>query len=428
MWRIRFLVTLTSLLGLVVSSLALATPASADEPNPPAEAEKESAIGDRLLIIHDSVILGARRQIEAAFAETKVEYIGFGGLRVGPAADFVTQGLSRRPDLLPDQVVVEIGTNYLGSRKLFRTELDRLMGLLGDVEHVVWLTAGRYSPRMDAVNEEIRAAARRYANLQIAEWGPLSDRNGEYTWGDGIHLQPGGADAITELIRAHLEGEVPWNRLPQGRIGTVRDGRKAVTVKGWASNPDLGRAAKVRLMVDGDLVEKKSTHVRRTKLAKRVDAAVAKIGFEFRLQLPDGVHEICIEANNFDGFAPVQMHCRSVEIRHNPAGSVDRVVAKTTGDIVRGWAQDPDHKKPVVIEVRLADKPDVVVAKGVADRPSKAAPDGPANNFAIKVPAGTGDYCIVAKNSFAGADSTLSCLAAPSDLLPLSEGIKTVQG
>lgn len=444
MRRILSLLASSLLCVLCLPGLAHARPATVEEPNPArleqqsAEQDQESAVGDRLLVIHDSVILGARRQIEATFPDTTVEYIGFGGLRVGPAADLVSQ----RPDLITDQVVIEIGTNYLGSRKLFRTELDRMMGLLAHVDHVVWLTAGRYSPRMDAVNEEIRDAARRYPNLQIAEWGPLSDRNGEFTWGDGIHLQPGGADAIAELIRAHLEGDVPWNQLPEGRIGALRDGRKAVTVKGWASNPDLGRSAMVRLLVDGELVQKKLTHLRRANLAKQIGTSVVKIGFEFRLELPDGTHELCIEANNFDGFAPVRMHCRSIEVRHNPTGAIDRVITKTTGEVVRGWAQDPDRKKPVVIEIREGSDPGglqhgaagdglaglgEVITRGKANRLSKTSPNGPAHNFAVKVPVGIGDYCIVAKNVLAGSDTVLSCRAAPSDLLPLSEGIKTVQ-
>ncbi len=406
------LALLTTLLVLATASIgeqADTAFAAADDAPLAEEATEESAVGDRLLIIHDSVILGARTRIEATFPETDVNYIGFGGLRVGPAAEL----LAARTDLLADQVVVEIGTNYLGSQKLFRTELDRLMGLMVDVEHVIWLTAGRYSPRMDAVNEEIRAAARRYPNLQIAEWGPLSDINGEYTWGDGIHLQPGGADAITELIRAHLEGEVPWNRIPVGRIGLLRDGRKAVTVRGWATNPDLGRAAMVRLTVDGELVAKKLTHRKRAKLAQDLNVDVVDLGFEFKLNLPDGTHDVCIEANNFDGLPPLVMHCRTIELQHSPLGALEQVVAKSDGDVVRGWATDPDRNKPVVIQIRQSDASGdatgEIVASGRASRTRKADPDGPATRFALKVPQGTNGYCVVARNLLAGTDTTLGC-------------------
>jgi len=293
------------------------------------------------------------------------------------------------------------------------------MGLMVDVEHVVWLTAGRYSTRMDAVNEEIRAAARRFPNLQIAEWGPLSDINGEYTWGDGIHLQPGGADAIAELIRSHLEGEVPWDRLPMGQIATIRDGRRAVTIKGWASNLDLGRATMVRLLVDGELVEKKRTNRKRSGLARKLGSDVEELGYQFKLHLPDGEHEICIEANNFDGFPPVVMDCGQIVLNHNPSGAIDRVVPKTSGDVVRGWVSDPDSKKPVKVQIRAANgatpsegQPVTGQSLGdvvATDRAARSGSNGLSNFFAIKVPAGLDAYCVVAVNRFGGDDMVLGC-------------------
>lgn len=395
---------------LVASALASAQTAAAAQSETDGEG---SAIADQVLVIHDSVILGARRQIESALSESRVDYLGFGGLRVGPAADLVED----HPHLLGDQVVVEIGTNYLGSQTLFRNELDRLMGLLSDVDHVLWLTPSRHRPLIDNVREEIRSAAHRYPNLQIAEWGPLSDANHNYTWGDGIHLQPGGADAIAELIRSHLAGEVPWNQLPEGSIASVRDGRKSVRIGGWAINPDLGRPAMVRLTLDGKLVAKKRTHRRRVNLAASLESDVVKLGFEFKVDIPDGSHEICIEANNFDGRDRVVMDCRTVELAHNPVGAIDRVVEKSDGDVVRGWASDPDRKVPLKIEIHEGTAADAnrIVAVAVANRESakavtQAAADGAAeNHFAIKIPADVEQYCVVARNVLAGTDVVLDC-------------------
>ncbi|MEE9417661.1 MAG: hypothetical protein V3V01_20455, partial [Acidimicrobiales bacterium] len=63
----------------LVALLAFGGLASASaEPNDhsPALAASDAGavVGDRLLVIHDSVILGARSQIEATFPDTKVQY------------------------------------------------------------------------------------------------------------------------------------------------------------------------------------------------------------------------------------------------------------------------------------------------------------------------------------------------------------------
>ncbi len=353
---------------------------------------------DQLLVVHDSVLLGARDEIEAAFAGSRVDYVGFVGLSAGPAADII----SERPGLVGDRVVIHLGTNYVESRSSFRTRLDRLMGLLVDVDHVLWLTASRYRPEIDEVNAEIRAAARRYPNLQIGEWGPLSDQNPSYTWTDGIHVPSAGAEAVAELIRSHLEGEVAWNRIPSGRMTRVRDGRRQLTIGGWAVDPDLDRAARVLLSIDGKIVARKRTNEPRPDNAASVDAPVADIGFTFRLDLPDGRHRICLAVNNLDGLAPVNVDCRIVNLAHSPIGQVERIVAKADGDVVRGWARDPDRARPVVVQVRAGGPRGEIVASGRADRRN----DG----FAIKLPPDTGKYCVVARNVLAGVhDTVLGC-------------------
>ncbi len=396
------LVVSVALFGALFSPPVLAE--SADNLQSRTAISEDATPIDNLLVIHDSVILGARKQIEAAFPASAVDYVGFGGMRVGPAADI----LSSRADLIGDKVVVELGTNYLGSRSLFRSELDRLMGLLVDVDHVLWLTASRYRPEMDEVNAEIRAAARRYRNLQIGEWGPLSDANSSYTWNDGIHLPPTGAEAIAEMIRSHLEGDVAWNQIPVGRIGKLRDGRKHLTIGGWAADPDLGRSPKVRVVVNGEVVKKKRTSQTRSDIAVLTNSVVDDLGFTIRLDLPDGEHRICIEVNNFDGFEPLSVDCRTVTLAHSPVGQLERVVAKDDGDVVRGWAADPDRARPVVVEVRAGGTDGEVIARGRANRERVAAAAGGADRgFAIKIPANVDDYCVVARNVLAGVDDTV---------------------
>lgn len=400
--------TTISALLIVLLALSGLAPAAAEtnvDDRTAASSDVDAVVGDRLLVIHDSVILGARRQIEATFPNTQVDYIGFGGMRAGPAADI----LSGRPELITDQVVVEIGTNYLGSQSLFRRELDRLMGLLAGVDHVLWLTPSRYTGRMDQVHAEIRAAARRYPNLQVGEWTYVTAGDPLLTWNDGIHLRPRGADAIANLIRRHLAGEVPWNRIPVGRIDRMLDRRTGLRLAGWALDPDLGRPARVRVMVDGKRVARKRSSKARTRLGKFLGVD-DRLGFAVTLKLPDGKHQVCIEVNNFDGHDPVVLGCRNVNLAHEPVGAIERVVPKSDGDVVRGWAYDPDRRRPIHIDVVSGSE---VVATSRASRTRTdlaGLTNGEQRGFAIKLPAGLVDYCLIARNELAGeADTTIGC-------------------
>ncbi len=410
------IVTVALVVALLATSV-LSGPTAAAQPIRDAEGDgaidpkdSEGPLDQRVLVIHDSIGLGARKQVVAAFPNSDVTFLGFVGFRANVAADM----LSVNPGIISDHVVVQLGSNH-GSGPLMRRDIDRLMELLAGADHVTWLTPPRYRPEMDAITGEIFNATRRHPNLQFAHWGALSDSNPQFTWADGIHLRPAGAAAMAEMMRSHLEGDVAWNRIPLGAITGIRDGRRALTLTGWAFDPDLGKRATVRITVDGKVATSQRTDQRRARVAEFLGTEIGKLGFEIRLDLADGEHEICVDVDNFDGLAPVSLDCRTMAVAHQPFGAFERVVRNGANKIVRGWAIDPDISGPVTIEIRSGNNGGAVVGgsvigSGLADRKRDDLASygkGPSHGFAIKIPAEIDDYCVVARNELAGTEHTV---------------------
>lgn len=399
--------TIAAIAAMVASAAPLHAQAIRVESGAAAIDPNEPPLPDeRVLVIHDSIGLGARAEINAAFPNSEVNYLGFVGFRADVAAEL----LAERPGLVSDRVVVQLGSNYDISSQ-FASHLDLLMAQLSGADHVTWLSPPRYVPVMNAVTAAIDSATRQYGNLQLADWGAESDANANYTWDDGIHLRREGALAMAEMMRSHIEGDVPWNRIPIGAITSTRDGRRALTVSGWAFDPDLGRRANVRLLVNGELVEKQRTSETLSDVAEFLGTDITALGFSSRLELPDGEHRICVEVNNFDDRQPVTIACKTVELAHQPFGSFDRVVDNGENRVVRGWAIDPDSPHPVTIEIRKGKKgAGKLLAEGLADRERQDLErlgHGTNRGFAIKIPADADDYCVVARNEFAGTDDTV---------------------
>lgn len=297
---------------LMLSTMLVSIP-SADAAPPP-------ETGNRILVLHDSVVNSARDPIINAFPNRQVEFVGIGGLRVAGAIELLEQ----HPELVTSDVIVELGTNYANNSRVFRRDLDKLMKLLADANHVLWLQPSRFRPAISAPRKIIRKAAHRYSNLQVVDWGAETARNRHYTRADGIHLEGSGPQALADFMANHLTGKVAWNRIPEGKLARlkvnqadIRAGERAprVQVKGWAYDPDLQSNSWVRFTIDGKSVRpSQPTHISKPGLADRLEHPNDRVGFDRIIRLKRGTHRLCIEVNNFDGMKPVQLSCRKVVV------------------------------------------------------------------------------------------------------------------
>jgi hypothetical protein len=175
------------------TSGAAAMPATA-LPTPTLAPEQRST-----LVVGDSVMVGAARELQAALAGQTVEIDAAVGRQIAAA----TRILRARRDAgtLGSAVVIQIGNNSPISSR----EFDEMIGLLGDVPQV--LVVNLKVPRrwQDPNNEILARGVARYPNARLLDWRAASAEHPEYFRRDGLHLLPAGQRALAALIVQALQ-------------------------------------------------------------------------------------------------------------------------------------------------------------------------------------------------------------------------------
>lgn len=192
---------------------------------------------NRVLVIGDSVILGAATDVprdlvgwnvtfdarESRFINNVVGVIDqhkadVDGLRALDRAKveqaYADAGQSPPPApkalTLPEAigrvVVIHLCTNYAAGGG-FAGYIDAVMARLDGVERVVWVTCGEWSPGQTEANEAIRAAAAADPTIVVADWARYATGPG-YTYEDGIHLTETGRAQLAALV-ARAVGPAP---------------------------------------------------------------------------------------------------------------------------------------------------------------------------------------------------------------------------
>lgn len=97
-------------------------------------------------------------------------------------------------------VVVDVGYNDLAEG--YESDLDVVMRALVDagVQRVVWVTLQDRQETWARINDQIRAAARRWPQLVLADWAPVAAR--EPSWFvDAAHMNDLGAEGFVTFLR-----------------------------------------------------------------------------------------------------------------------------------------------------------------------------------------------------------------------------------
>jgi hypothetical protein len=155
----------------------------------------------RIRMFGDSVMLGAHDDLLAALpgTDTNVDAIESRSL-LG-----TTPVLVAHPDLLGDVVVLDLGYNDMPDGAVFRERVDAMMQALANVPRVVWFTQSVFQPTRVAMNDELRAAADRYPNLDVVAWDAQVAAHPEYVYADGIHLTPPGRAAFAAGVQQRID-------------------------------------------------------------------------------------------------------------------------------------------------------------------------------------------------------------------------------
>jgi len=191
-------------------------------------------------------------------------------------------------------------------------------------------------------------------------------------------------------------------------------GLDALTVRGWAIDPDVIDPVRVHIYVDGILATKVTADTSKAGL----DGAFPGYGdghsfFASAVGIRPGNHNVCEYAINVGGGSTV-VECRSVAAYSgNPVILFDEVAQQADKSIkMRGWAIDPDDVAPIRVHLYVDG---VLATKVTADgsKPSlgTAFPSfGPNHAYSATVPAltpGTHEICAYGINAGPGGTSVV---------------------
>ncbi len=186
---------------------------------------------NKLIVVGDSVILGAKAEVpqdlvgwDVTFDARESRFIT-NGLDVLKAhkndadklaalaqADlekaYADAGLPAPPpppplsitDVLGRVAVIHLCTNYEKGGG-FANQIDRIMDWLKDLDRVVWVTCAEWSSGPTEANQAIRDAGAHNPKIVVADWAAFTITPG-YTYNDHIHLQQPGRLELAKLVAA----------------------------------------------------------------------------------------------------------------------------------------------------------------------------------------------------------------------------------
>lgn len=157
----------------------------------PAEVKRAQKL--KITAIGDSVMADASGSIQKLMPQAYVDaQVG----RQGSATPAVIQQLKRQGHL--NQIVVlNLGTNGAMSQQT----IDEILDEIGPHRQVYWLTAHvPTKPWQQTVNDEIRATAKKHANVHLVDWYGMSEKHSEWFASDNVHMGQQGNDHYARLI------------------------------------------------------------------------------------------------------------------------------------------------------------------------------------------------------------------------------------
>jgi len=158
----------------------------------------------RVVVVGDSIILGAKSQMVSAF-----EQQGFAvtfDAAVSRSTSAGASAVGTHANELTDSLVVNLGANDAGSPALFKSRVEKLLSQTTAVPHVYWLTIRESRPYYPGANNILREMQATHPNLTVVDWNAAAAAPG-LTSSDGLHLTPGGAQAMTDLVVKQVTAE-----------------------------------------------------------------------------------------------------------------------------------------------------------------------------------------------------------------------------
>ena len=166
------------------------------------------AKGNRLLMIGDSILssIAKRYGNEACGLLVPQGWNVALEAEAGQFVDFGLDVLDKRWNEGWDAVVIELGTNYAGSKDRYRESMEKILDRIGDTPVVLANTTVFRAPQKD-VNAVIDELVERYPNASLLDWAAIS-KSPSVLSGDRIHPTPKGRVVLATAI-ARAAGVAP---------------------------------------------------------------------------------------------------------------------------------------------------------------------------------------------------------------------------
>lgn len=153
-----------------------------------------------VLVIGDSVTLGAKDAIESTIAKSFVDAKENRGIETacGILAGYAATGN------LPPIIVISLATNQ---RNITDQTLQDIVNVAGNDRRFILVTAyaGPLQPR-DSQNATLKNYANSHDNVYLADWWSVSHDNWSLMYADHIHLNPSGRAVYAKLLSNMIEG------------------------------------------------------------------------------------------------------------------------------------------------------------------------------------------------------------------------------
>ena len=162
----------------------------------------------RVVVVGDSIVLGAEGPLRAAFGASGWEF-GFDAQVSRTTADGAEIVGVRRGELT-DSLVVGLGANDAGNPATFRARVRAVLDAAAGVPHVYWLSLAEVRNEYPPANQILREEIAGRPGVVVIDWATRAAADPGLTAGDGLHLSPSGAAAMASLVHeAVLTGGAP---------------------------------------------------------------------------------------------------------------------------------------------------------------------------------------------------------------------------
>ncbi|MCI9857693.1 hypothetical protein [Microbacterium proteolyticum] len=204
---------------------------------------------------------------------------------------------------------------------------------------------------------------------------------------------------------------------PFGRLEGVTAQGGAISVGGWAIDPDTDQPIPVHIYVDGTGTAL-TADVTRNDVAAAYPRYGAAHGFGGVASAPPGNRTVCAYGINVGLGANVQLGCRTVTVPETvdrglvPFGALDAVTADGPVVTASGWAIDPDTSLPIRVRIEASGSSSSTTANLPRADVGAAYPvSGPNHGYSasLTLMGGSHRVCVYAVNTGAGGDAELGC-------------------